>query len=202
MRKRYAGSVISAVLVLCFVFSSFVSCSPPLKISDEEAVKVLTELVPKSYDINVIFFGSGLPAVEEAYEEEHASTAYFKVKEDCGYSSVNDIKEAAEKVYSSRYLEGVYVAAFQGVTAESSDGMVDMSLSARYKEIGGELMVNVSADVKNIREQLSVVSAEVTKKTSKYVIVSATVTEDGKELVMDIYLTLENGVWLLDSPTY
>lgn len=140
--------------------------------------------------------------MEEAYEEEHASTAYFKVKEDCGYSSVNDIKEAAEKVYSSRYLEGVYVAAFQGVTAESSDGMVDMSLSARYKEIGGELMVNVSADVKNIREQLSVVSAEVTKKTSKYVIVSATVTEDGKELVMDIYLTLENGVWLLDSPTY
>ncbi len=201
MRKKYAG-VISALFVLGLILSLFASCSLPLKISDEEALAVLTDLVPKSYDINVIFFGGGLPAVEEAYEEEHTSTAYFKVREDCGYSSVDEIKTAAGKVYSSRYLDGVYVAAFQGVASESADGMVDMSLSARYKEIGGALMVNVAADARNIRGKLTVVSAEVTKKTSKYVIVSTTVTEDGKESVMNIYLTVENGVWLLDSPTY
>ena len=42
---------------------SLFSCSKPkpLEISEEEALAVLTDLVPRSYEFNVIFFGEGLP---------------------------------------------------------------------------------------------------------------------------------------------
>ncbi len=203
MKKTKSIAVLLAIITaLSFIVGVFASCSKPLKISDEEALTVLKDLVPKSYDINVIFFGEGLPAVDEAYKEEHSETAYFKVRDDVPYSSINDIKAAAEKVYSKRYLDGIYVGAFKGVATESSDGMVDASVSPRYKEIGGKLMVDVSVAPKQIRGRLEVISAEVTKKTPGYVIVSMTYSENGKQSVADAYLTLENDVWLLDGPTY
>ena len=203
MKKTKSMAVLLAIITaFSFIVGGLVSCSKPLKISDEEALMVLKDLVPKSYDINVIFFGEGLPAVDEAYKEEHSETAYFKVRDDAPYSSINDIKAAAEKVYSKRYLDGIYGGAFTGVATESSDGMVDASVSPRYKEIGGKLMVDVSVAPKQIRGRLEVISAEVTKKTPGYVIVSMTYSENGKQSVADAYLTLENDVWLLDGPTY
>ena len=203
MKKYKSIALLLAITaILLAIVAGFSSCSKPLEISDEEALTVLKDLVPKSYDINVIFFGEGLPAVDEAYEQEHTSTAYFKVRDDVPYSSVQDIKNAAEKVYSSRYLDGIYVGAFKGVATESSDGMLDASVSPRYREIGGELMVDVSVAPKAIRGRLEVISAEVTKKTSKYVKISMTYSENGKQAVTDAYLTLEDDVWLLDSPTY
>ena len=200
--SRLGKGIVAGLLsvVLCI---TFVSCSEkPLEISEEEALVVLKELVPKSYEFNVIFFGEGLPAVEEAYEEEHTSTAYYQVREDCGYHSVDAIKTAAEKVYSERYLSGVYVAAFEGVTAESSDGMLDTSVSPRYQEINGALHVDVSASSVAIKGELTVIAATVTQKTPEYVKLDMTYSENGQEAVMTVFLTLQNGVWLLDGPTY
>ncbi len=197
--RKLTAALLSAVLLSAILLTA---CAMPLKISDEEALAVLQDLVPKSHAINVIFFGEGLPAVEEGYEEEHTDTAYFPVREDCGYDSIRAIREAAERIYSSRYLEGVYVTAFQGLSSESSDGMVDLSYSARYREIGGKLMVNVAAPSVAIRGELQVLTAEVGKKTPDYVVVSSSVTENGKTFTVEFFLTRENGVWLLDGPTY
>ena len=109
----------------------------------------------------------------------------------------------AEQVYSTRYLDGVYVAAFIGVLAESDDGMVDTTVSPRYQEIGGKLQADMAAKVKNIRGRLEVVSATVEDTTPTYVTTKATcLDEDGNTVVLTVLLTLENGVWLLDSPTY
>ncbi len=201
LMKLKVYSLVLALLIA--VLGMLSSCAAPLKISDEEALEVLKDLVPKSYDINVIFFGEGLAAVDEAYEEEHDKAAYFKVAEDCGYSSIGEIKAAAEKVYSNKYLEDVYVTMFQGLASESSEGTLDTSFSPRYREIGGQLMVNVARKGLNIRPRLEVISAEVTKKTSKYVKVETSCRDkDGKTETFEILLTKENDVWLLDSPTY
>lgn len=190
----------------------------PLEITNEEAQAVLAELVPASYEINVIFFGAGLPYQGELPEEEEGesdteidfeddppliSAAYLPVTEDCGYASIREIKAAAQRVYSMNYLESVYVSMFEGVIASSEDGLLDNNLSSRYKELAGILCVDARYEPLNIRGRLTVLSSEVTKKTPDYVsVLSLCLTEDGEETQVTFLLTLENGVWLLDGPTY
>jgi len=173
-----------------------------LEITAEDATAVLKDLVPRSYELNVIFFGEGLP-VEDPPETKPTSVTYRPVVADCGYTSISQIMKAAEQVYSKRYLDGVYVAAFIGVSAESDDGMLDTTVSPRYQEIGGKLQADTAAQVKSIRGKLEVVSAAVEDATPTYVTTKATcLDEDGNTVVLTVLLTLENGVWLLDSPTY
>lgn len=189
----------AAIALVAVAILSLASCRTPLKISEDEAFEALKTLIPASYDINVIFFGEGLPHDGDA--DSDGKTQYVKVNSD-EYLSVKDIKNAAEKVYSKSYLDGVYVAAFEGVTAESSDGSLDTSVSPRYRDIGGELMVNISAPVKKIRGRLELVSSSVKKRTPDYVTVTVVCRGDDGEITFDAYLTKQAGEWLLDSPTY
>ena len=191
------------VLLLSLVLTvSMFSCSKPkpLKISEEEAYEVLCDLVPRSYEFNVIFFGEGLPHEHGEYED----TTYVEV--DLGkskYSSIPEIKVEVERVYSKRYLKSIYVNMFVGSKTTSSDGLLDNDVSPRYKEIEGKLMIDASYDEVNIMGKLTVVSTAVVKKTPKYVCVDAVCQdENGNEIQKRFFLTLENGVWLLDGPTY
>ena len=190
---------LAAVLLLAASVLSLVSCKAPLKISEEEAYEALKTLIPASYDINVIFFGEGLP--HGGGSRGDGKTSYVKV-DSKEYLSVKDIKNAAEKVYSKSYLAGVYVAAFEGVTAGSSDGGLDTSVSPRYRDIGGELMINASSPVRKIRGRLELVSSAVGKRTHRYVVVSVVCRGDDGEVTFDAYLTKQSGTWLLDAPTY
>lgn len=180
-----------------------VSCrEKDLEITVEEATEVLKELVPRSYELNVIFFGEGLP-VENPPEVKPSAVSYQPVTADCGYTSVSQIMQKAEQVYSARYLSGVYVAAFMGVSAESDDGMLDTTVSPRYQEIGGKLQADTAAQVKKIRGRLEVLSATVEDATPTYVTTKAVCRdENGATVTLTVLLTIENGVWLLDSPTY
>jgi len=191
------------LLLLPILVMTSVSCAEKnLEITVEEATEVLKELVPRSHELNVIFFGEGLP-VENPPDTKPTSVTYQPVAADCGYTSISQIMEKAEQVYSARYLDGVYVAAFIGVAAESDDGMLDTTVSPRYQEIGGKLQADTAAQVKNIRGRLEVVSATVEGATPTYVTTKATCRdEDGNTVTLTVLLTWENGVWLLDSPTY
>jgi hypothetical protein len=193
------------LLSLILLAGTVTACSSPakpLEITQEEALAVLKDLVPKSYELNVIFFGEGLP-LTDVPEEKPSSLFYCPVSEESPYTKISQVKAAAEKVYSARYLSGVYVGAFEGVIAESTDGLLDTNLSPRYKEYGGKLHGDVMADVKDIRGRLEVISATVGRCTPEYVSTRVTCREeDGDTTEITVLLTLENGVWLLDSPTY
>ncbi|MBQ4065811.1 MAG: hypothetical protein IJD10_06895 [Clostridia bacterium] len=190
------------LVILCLVGGT--ACSEKnLEISEEEALRVMTELVPLSHELNVIFFGEGLPVTEPPAERPTATT-YLPVSADSPYSSIAAIKTAAEKVYSSRYLEGIYVAAFVGVIPESDDGSVNTLVSPRYQEFGSGLQADVSVAPKpNMLGKLTVQSVKVGRATPTYIAVETTcLDEGGNTVVKTILLTIENGVWLLDSPTY
>ena len=188
-----------ALLLLC----PLASCGgrENLEISEEEALAVLTDLVPRSHEINVIFFGEGLPT--EGGHDEYTETAYFPVTSDCKYQTVRQIRAAAEKIYSMSYLESVYVTAFVGMTATSEDGLLDNNVSPRYKEINGKLSADASYRGLNIRGKLTVTACEIEKKTPDYVAVKTEcLDENGEKVTLTLLLTLENDVWLLDGPTY
>ena len=186
-------------LILCFlILLSGCAGAPPL--SDEEAAEVINALLPLSSEVNGILFGKGLPAVDEAYEEEHSGTAYFPVKEGTGYSSVADIKRAAEKVYSKSYLESVYMSAFEGMNGGTS---VIGSVSPRYTEIGGVLKVNVSAKSFDVRTYEKVTECRFSSSGQGYAVYSCkALGTDGKTYDLKIYLAGAAGEWRFDSPVY
>ncbi len=195
--KRILLLLISLVLAV-----SMFSCSKPkpLKISEEEAYEVLCDLVPRSYEFNVIFFGEGLPHEDGEYED----TTYVEVDmARSDYGSIPEIKTEVERVYSKRYLRSIYVNMFVGSKTTGKDGLLDNDVSPRYKVIGGKLMIDASYDKIEIMGRLTVVSTQIVKKTPKYVSVDAVChDENGNEVNKRFFLTLENEVWLLDGPTY
>lgn len=173
----------------------------PLEISDEEALEVLSELVPMSYEINYIFFGEGLPTQSDDQSE---STSYVPIDESLSkYLSIASIKMAAEKIYSKKYLSSVYIPMFEGNKKTSEDGLLDSEVSPRYKEIAGELHIDISYNKLKIDSKMYVSSVTVIKKTPDYVLVEGVGEyENGEAVTKRFYLTKENGIWLLDSPTY
>jgi hypothetical protein len=172
-----------------------------LKITEDEALEVLKELVPASYEINVMFFGEGLPTTDE---QEYEDTSYVPV--DTGksrFSSIVSMKVAAEKVFSQNYLSNVYVVMFEGTKSTDSDGLLDNNMSPRYKEIASELCIDASYKPYNILGKLYVESVKIVKRTADYVSVDALCTdEDGNEINKRFFLTLDYGEWRLDGPTY
>ncbi|MBR5767407.1 MAG: hypothetical protein IKX86_01845 [Clostridia bacterium] len=186
-------------LILCLIIL-LAGCSSGMRIPDDEAMEVINGLLPLSNEVNEIIFGKGLPAVDEAYESEHTGTAYYPVKEGTGYSSIADIKRAAEKVYSRSYLDAVYKTAFEGVSGGDS---VLGSLSPRYTEIAGVLKVNVSAEGFDIRSYEKVTECRYASSGKGYAIYACkALASDGKTYDIKIYLTEQSGEWRLDSPTY
>lgn len=200
--KKSVLLLITAAIILPLLFSCGGKKKKPLEISEEDALEVLSELVPLSYEFNVIFFGDGLPVVK--YSGEHTETAYFEVDiSKTEYDSISSIKKAVEKVYSKRYLDSVYVNMFVGSQSTSADGLLDNDVSPRYKEILGKLNIDVSYNKLDIMGRLTVVSSEIVKKTHEYVSLNAVcLNEDGEEINKQFFITKENGVWLLDGPTY
>lgn len=195
--------ILSALLCVAMLITALASCAKkkPLEISEEEAFAVVAELVPLSYELNVIFFGEGLPTADKG---EYDDTAYVEVDlSKSKYSSIASIKYAAGQVYSKKYLSSIYINMFVGSQSSSDDGLLDNDVSPRYKEIGGKLMIDASYAKLDIMSRLTVLEVEILKKTPEYVSVNARcVDEDGNELEKRFFITLENGVWLLDGPTY
>lgn len=217
-RNRRLFAWILTVLTLTVLFASCeeekepVDDRPPLEMTDGQAKEVLAPLIENAYPINEIFFGKGLPYDGELNKEyKMVSAQYLPVSESAGYHTVAEIKEAAEKVYSKKYLDSIYPVMFEGLTLNEEDELTMSTIDPRYKEFketDGEetrtvLKVNALHEGYDLKTVPDASTAAVVECTPDYVKVSVSYTLDGKTGTM--FLTLspdENGVWLLDSPTY
>lgn len=148
--------------------------------------------------------------VYESYYDADDPTEYDYVKADSDYQSVSQIKEAAERVYSAEYLKSVYDSMFVGIVA--ADDTVS-GLSARYIEYADEDAGTVSLMKSNEFEpyitevrQYDFSTAKMVKPSNgKYVTISIDSYLPSKPdeiLNVRLSLTLQDGVWMLDSPTY
>lgn len=106
------------------------SCNTP-SYDPEELKSALDDLLPASYELNEIYFGEGLPATDDAeliaklygaFAANVKSLKYHPVDEDCGYSSIAEIKAATEEVFTEGYSAYLYELAFDGIY---SDNMVE-----------------------------------------------------------------------------
>ena len=134
---------------------------------------------------------------------------YDYVRGDCKYSSVAEIKAAAEKVYSKDYLESIYQMMFVGSVSDT-DYVEDAT--ARYIEYAddeGNISLMKANDSKifitEIR-QYDFSTAKIVKPANgEYVnieIESYLPSKPAARLTVRLSMILQDGVWMLDSATY
>ena len=116
------------------------------------------------------------------------------------YLSIDDIKAAADKIFSDEYLSELYESAFDGIMVNDSNAYV------RFYDNTEWLYQNINAGEFSLSERIYDYSTmEIVKPSnSKYVTVSieSYTLKDPKRRTVDLTFVYENGDWFLDSPTY
>ncbi len=133
--------LLCCLLTLCLLSSCMMLASCSRAPSEEEIYDRVVELIEGSHALNTVFYGAGLPvyAADSVYADfTHMyygfqyTKSYEIVTEEAAFLSEEEIKQAAERIYSRGYLqEVIYPAVFDGYAID--DGMGDATVSpARY----------------------------------------------------------------------
>lgn len=208
MKKRIAA----ALLILL----TLTSCGGGVH-SEEEIRTVLDELLPKSFELNEIYFGEGLPMsndkamVEQFYgmfDSDVEAINYHPVDVSCGYTTETDIREATLEVFTADYAEYLFGRAFSGISATFNEGeeqeYTSTAVYAMYIEQDGILTVRINLDEEAIPlgRTYDLDGMELTENTENFVIAKIPTEMDGRALDVELRLVLTPDGWRLDSPTY
>ena len=165
-------------------------------------------LVEGSKQINEIFFGEGLPVYvrdSELSEEKFVyigeqNKGYEKVMEVSPYLLLDEMKEAAERIYSSAYCKQLFESCFDGV-------VVDGVTLLEYVEIDEWLYQSTARDTlaENERIYLYDTMKIVRPSNKEYInvdIESYLINNPDKKQTERLSFAFEDGNWYLDTPTY
>lgn len=206
MRKRAEIRVLVLVLAVLLVLplSACSGKAPALDGLKERFVYLIEE----SKELNVLFFGMGLPVYRRDHELSERKMVYFideargydRVMENTSYLSVDEMKAAAELVFSKDYLSELYESAFDGIILGDADAYM------RFYDNGEWLYQNSNATDFGLSERIYDYSTMeiVDPSAEDYVNVSIESYSLSDPTVRTVYLSFiyENGNWYLDSPTY
>lgn len=145
----------------------------------------------------------------EFYYTADMDPYYDYVRDDCPYLTTQSIKDKAETVYASTYLNAVYEGLFTGFTVSESEAGTQ---GARYidyddPEQGGSHLMksNTYAPLPTDRVFLYDTMKMVKPSNSKYVNITIETYRAGdpeNRVTVRVSLCYERGNWYLDSPTY
>lgn len=204
--KRKILSIILAVMMLS-VSLCMQSCAG--KAPELDSVKErFIWLIENSKEINVLFFGKGLPIYEREgmlarelglyYDDGYSS--FNKVMETTRYKSTDEMKKCAEKVYSTDYLKAIYETAFDGYLTGSSSAYM------RFYETSDWLYQSIYAPDYKLSERIYDYSSirMIEPSSDEYINITIDTYTLANRKVKTISLSFvyERGNWYLDSPTY
>lgn len=200
--------IVSVLLLISILILSFTSCSKEEPPSLEDVKDRFVYLIEESKELNILFFGAGLPVYKRDDVISDRRQIYFKddvygydlITEYSKYRSMEQIKNDAEKVFSSEYLTAIYESAIDGVMVGEDSAYI------RFYDNGDSLYQNTYATDFNINERIYDYSTMkiIEPSSSSYVNVSIDTysIEDGVYTTVSLSFAYENGNWYLDSPTY
>ncbi len=177
------------VFVVLLALATLTSCSG--KVSEEEAVAEVTRLVKESYELNVIYFGDGLPYEDDGDERN----LYAPVAEDAAFTTKEALTYKTRTVFSKDYAASMIETAFQGGVAPNGS-----TLYARYiVSSDGKLTVykNIEGIEKEVNEY-DYSTVTVTKISKRFIKANITST-DGD--VVEVTLVNQDGEWRIDDTT-
>jgi len=214
--RKWGWTVLAALLLS--LLTGVTGCSSP-RYSEAQIGAALAELIPQSYTINEIYFGEGLPVSGDretvvgfykSLDVDEGSVNYHPVAEDCGYASIEEIKEATLAVYTDAYAEYLFARAFTGV----SDTLYNMKLEAeaktsvsyaRYLESEGYLTVriNLAEEALPLNRTYDTADFRILRIKDNYVLTEVQSYVDGqKDVPVELKLVITESGFRLDTPTY
>ena len=144
------------------------------------------------------------PEVEYVYTDDDAPD-YNVVRVDCGFASIDDLKNAAKKVYTADFLEQIFQGAFDGV-AYAEEGYSGVR-SARFIE--QDMLLRQYAELDERMTARRIYDFDTVKiiRPSNQTRINLRVDThlEGESKILNVRLTLikaEDGKWYLDTPTY
>ena len=207
MKKKIIAGILSLLFILSATLSMS-SCSGKAPEIDGVSERFVY-LIEESKELNVIFFGTGLPVYRRDSELSKRQMVYFNDKvsgydkvmlENSEYLNIEDMKEAAEKIFSDEYLSELYESAFDGIMISDTNAYV------RFYDNTEWLYQNMNAGEFSLSERIYDYSTMeiVNPSNSKYVTVSieSYTLSDPTRKTVNLSFVYENGNWFLDSPTY
>ncbi len=141
-------------------------------------------------------------------DDEGDGRYYDYCTPDCGYSSIQDIKDAAGEVYSAAYMNTIFENQFTGVMFSQADNGVLYARYREYSENGYVYLQKCNAVTgydlpERVYDYSTMRIAKGSK--SKYVIIEIESYIKGQEqnrTTIRLSFAKENGNWFLDSPSY
>lgn len=192
-------------------------CSCGSNTSPDEMRQVLGELLPKAEEMNVIYFGEGLPMTEEAdvlkefydsFDYDVESVNYQPVDPSCGYENETQLREATLEVFTEGYSEYLFELAFSGISAVYAEGTETeykmTSSYATYLEQNGILTarIDLADEAIQLGRTYDLAGLEIVLEKENYVVVSVPSEMNGKQLDVELKIVKTEAGWRLDSPTY
>ncbi len=198
---------LSAVLALLLLFSliCFASCkrSPPPTL--EEIYDDAVDLIERSYAVNDLLFGYGLPVWE--WESTYAETMhiystrplYEAVTPYATISTAARIKTLLSSVYSSAYVESLSATLFDGYAYE--EGAMPAQLKEDDKGLHQHRTYAPLVTWQRIYDYSTMRVVDGDAQTA-VIVMDSYLENDPTPLAVELVLVLENGTWRLDTPTY
>ena len=209
-KKILSGFMALILLSLVCVFI-FYGCMAP-KI--ENIYDRMVYLLESSQEVNALIYGCGLPVWEDDSEYVNFRNIYYGldtarnyeiVMPNAKYSSVQQMKEAIEKIYSREYIDEVlYPAAFDGFAISDNNGGSVIAV-ARYYEEGMYLWQTKEFRVKPYTGMriydYSTMKVRSLGKRDRCIVTIDSWLEDTPDQVetIEILIALQDGQWYLDN---
>lgn len=208
-KKIIAGFLAAVILVVSGVLIFQYTAAPRI----ENIYDRMVYLVESSQEVNALIYGCGLPVWEDDSEYVEFMHVYYGldpardyeiVMPNAKYLSVQQMKEAIEKIYSKEYLDEVlYRAIFDGYAISDSIGGSVIGV-ARYYEEGNYLWQ--SKDFKTFYTGMRIYDYSTMKvrslgKKDRCVVTVDSWLEDSPDQVenVEILIKLQDGQWYLDD---
>ena len=207
MKKRILASTVALIVCLCSIFS-MVSCQNSNAPELDDVKERLVYLVEESKELNVIFFGVGLPVFRREsalsnrkmiYVSDNLS-GYDRLSENSQHVTIDSIKYAAEQIYSEEYLAAVYESAFDGILTNNDGAYL------RLYDDGNYLYQNTDLYGFTVNERIYDYSTMEIIAPSSADYINVTVESysvgNSERITITLSFIFERGDWYLDCPTY
>ena len=207
MKKRILASVLALVMCFCSV-AALSSCQNSNAPVLDDVKERLVYLIEESKELNVIFFGVGLPVFRREsalsdrkmiYVSDNLS-GYDRLSENSQHVTIDSIKYAAEQVYSEEYLAAVYESAFDGILTNNDGAYL------RLYDDGNYLYQNTDLYGFTVNERIYDYSTMEIIAPSSADYINVTVESysvgNSERITITLSFTFERGDWYLDCPTY
>lgn len=198
--KRILSFLLTAVMLF-----SLASCGGS-GLSDDEIRDVYADLIEQSYLLNEVYYGDGLPFVNDpetmaALAGASSRFSYMPVDKNAPLKSEAEIREATLAVFTKDMCDHLFVLAFEGMSTGDDETVV----YARYIEMEEILTVRIdlAEEALPMGRVYDLDSMDILNQNGSRIVASFATSVDGEPSV-NVKLTLVKTAdgWRLDSPTY